>query len=266
MLELMDVRTKNLLSTLPSTASDDLVETTSNIIDAINGIKINTIKIGYNLARIRDDQLYITAGFESEIEYAEKIFGFKKSAAYSFMKLSDLFLNHEGGFISQKYEDYSTSQLEAMTPIPQHSIDRLIEEDKITPDMTVKAIKAVVKNEKERLKNIGKPQKAKNQKSENQKKASENKDTDLYVIKIGVNSLGNPYIKLIDNNDSPTEDIVTKINTTGLDDMINRITNLLNTQANVIIEKNKSYQDAIARYKEATAALSNEELADIMES
>ena len=268
-MELMETRTTNILKSLPETASTELYNCTENIVNAINDIKSNTVKIGYNLAQIRDTKSYQSAGYESEIEYAEKVFGFKKSAAYSFMKLSDLFLDEKGDFISETYNDYTPSQLEAMTSLPQHSVDRLQNDGKITPNMTVKAIKEVVKEEKDRLKNIGKPTKTKKEKTENQKKSAENKDIDLYTIKLGVNSIGNPYIKLVSTNitdGTATEDIITKIKIDGLTEMIAKINKLIDEQSNLLIEKHTAYEEAIERYKAATSALTEDELQDIIAS
>ena len=106
-------------------------------------------KVAAILTKIDDSKCYEQDGFESVHDYTNKVFGWKKANSYAMLKVGREYIDgktlesvlpHETG------NDYSTSQLQALLPLK--SVDtakELAEREEISPTMSVREIKEVVK-------------------------------------------------------------------------------------------------------------------------
>ena len=230
MLEIMNAKINETAIT-----SDALNTVTSEIKTCLDNIKANTLRIGYYLTKVRDNKLYEGQGFENEVEYGMVVFNFKKTAIYSFMKLADKFLDREGNFKYPEFEEYSPSQLEAMASIGANDAKKLIDSGKVSSEMSVKDVKAVVKDSKP-TKN------GKVVKTENQKSAAQPHDTMLYKINIGIDSLGNPFLTILDNTgETAIERRSTKTKAEHLQEYTELALKVISEQAEIIKEENALY-------------------------
>lgn len=145
-------------------------------------IKKSFAKIAVILVKIDESKCYEQDGFESVQDYANKVLGWKQANTYAMLKVGREYLD------SKTYEsvlphgetDYSTSQLQALLPLK--SVDKakeLAEHKEISPDMTVKAIKDVVKQYTGKSSNV-ESESEDTQESENE--ASEIVDVDFYKV------------------------------------------------------------------------------------
>lgn len=100
----------------------------------------SVIAIGYYLKCIRDDELYLEAGYTSIWEYAKDKYGFSKSNAARYMERNDKFsVDGNSPILAEEYREYSKSQLQEMLSLDD---DQLAQ---VSPDMTVKQIRELRK-------------------------------------------------------------------------------------------------------------------------
>ena len=100
----------------------------------------SVIAIGYYLKCIRDDELYLEAGYTSIWEYAKDKYGFSKSNATRYMERNDKFsVDGNSPILAEEYREYSKSQLQEMLSLDD---DQLAQ---VSPDMTVKQIRELRK-------------------------------------------------------------------------------------------------------------------------
>ena len=127
------------------------------VTNAINRIGASMRKNCYKLAgllyRVESERLFVDDGFTSTQEYAEKVFNIKKTTTYNLLTIGELYTDSDKGDASNlKHsgdKDFTLSQLSVMLPLEETEIRELTDTDKITPDMSVRAIKSVVKEYKE---------------------------------------------------------------------------------------------------------------------
>ncbi|MDD3253932.1 MAG: hypothetical protein PHV18_15415 [Lachnospiraceae bacterium] len=96
----------------------------------------NVISIGYYLKHIRDNELYLEAGYKDIWEYARERYGFSMSSASRYMTRNDKF--SQGGnspIMDERYREYSKSQLQEMLSLSDEQMSQ------VTPDMTVQQIR-----------------------------------------------------------------------------------------------------------------------------
>lgn len=106
-------------------------------------------KVAAILTKIDDSKCYEQDGFESVHDYTNKVFGWKKANSYAMLKVGREYIDgktlesvlpHETG------NDYSTSQLQALLPLKSvDTVKELAEREEISPAMSVREIKEVVK-------------------------------------------------------------------------------------------------------------------------
>lgn len=112
-------------------------------------IKKSFAKIATILVKIEDSKCYEADGYESVQDYALKVLGWKSANTYAMLKVGRDYLDPKTAESVLPHEtgnDYSTSQLQALLPLK--SVDTakdLAGNGEISPDMTVKEIKNVVK-------------------------------------------------------------------------------------------------------------------------
>ena len=112
-------------------------------------IKKNIFEVAFILSKIDEAKAYEEDGFKSAAEYAQKTFGFKKSAAYSLLKIGKEYTapTLESNLPHEPNNDFSTTQIEKVLPLKsRETVVELVESGEITPDMTCKEIEAVVKS------------------------------------------------------------------------------------------------------------------------
>lgn len=93
-------------------------------------------KIAIELNNIKTNELYTDIGYDDFSSFSEKYFGLSKSQASRLTAVAETFLRPEFG---GKYEKYSNSQLVEMLKANASQLAR------ISPDMTVRAIRDLIK-------------------------------------------------------------------------------------------------------------------------
>ena len=114
-------------------------------------LKMNFIAAGYYLKYIRDHEQFREDGYESIWEFAEDNYGIKKSTASRWMAMNDKF--SQGGnspILAEEFRSFEKSQLQEMLYLDDKQMET------VTPDMTVKEIREVRKQE-ESVKELKKP-------------------------------------------------------------------------------------------------------------
>ena len=132
-------------------ANEKLQNYTMRIFELTQATKRNLFEIAVLLNTINDENLYKTGGFNSIQEYAEKNFGYKKSMVYKMLDVAKKFIDfrENGGYVSRLIHediDYSVSQLMELNQVEFDTAKSLDENGVITPEMTTKEIREVVKN------------------------------------------------------------------------------------------------------------------------
>lgn len=126
----------------------NLITATKTIATAMNSVERNMYAIAATLAVVDDMKYYEADGFKNAAEYAEKVFGMKKSSAYNFIKIGREYVatNQIESNLPHDSVDFSTSQVIAMLPLKsREKAVELIEAGEITPTMTCEDIAETVK-------------------------------------------------------------------------------------------------------------------------
>lgn len=128
--------------------SADLKKSTEKIKRCGDNIRKNYIKIARELAIIDDTESYLDDGFESAIDYAGQIFSISKSTAYVLITIGREWINEDGERTALTTEgaDYSVSQIGVLLPLGVDKARELHDSEDISPAMSVRQIKAVVKD------------------------------------------------------------------------------------------------------------------------
>lgn len=113
--------------------------------------KRNMFEISARLLVIRNEKLFVDDGFKDVFDYAEKLFGYKKNMVYKLTTAAEKFIEQspEGkGYVSiliHDNADYTVSQLIELNGIEPETAVKLDKQEIISPDMTTKEIREVVK-------------------------------------------------------------------------------------------------------------------------
>ena len=115
-------------------------------------IKKSFARIATILVKIEDSKCYEADGFESVQDYALQVLGWKAANTYAMLSVGRNYLDprtYESVLPHEEGNDYSTSQLQALLPLKSvETAKQLAEHNEISPDMTVKELKKVVKDYK----------------------------------------------------------------------------------------------------------------------
>lgn len=112
--------------------------------------KQSFVTIGWYLKHIKDEELYKADGYANIYDFADNMFHISKSNVSRFMKLCESFsVNHDSPRLAVKYEDYDYSQLSEMLPMKPE------EQEKVTPDMTIRQIRKLKRGEKGKKRKSG---------------------------------------------------------------------------------------------------------------
>ena len=113
--------------------------------------KRNMFEISARLLVIRNENLFEDDGFKDVFDYAEKLFGYKKNMVYKLTTAAEKFIEQSPqgkGYVSiltHENEDYTVSQLIELNAIEPDTAVKLDELQVISPQMTTKEIREVVK-------------------------------------------------------------------------------------------------------------------------
>lgn len=108
----------------------------SNLQSAVRSV----IATGFYLKHIRDNELYLEAGYKNVNEYAMDRFGLSASATSRYITRNTRF--SRGGnspLIDDRFKDFSKSQLQEMLGMSDEQLEQ------VTPDMTVREIRSMVR-------------------------------------------------------------------------------------------------------------------------
>lgn len=127
-----------------------LKEVTTQIRQCGASIRRNFYKMAALLYKVQNERLFVNDGFMSAAEYAEKVFGFKKSLSYNLISVGEVYTAEDGKGSNLPHDgnkDYTSSQLKVILPYEETEVRRLADEETITPYMTVNALKKTLKRE-----------------------------------------------------------------------------------------------------------------------
>lgn len=145
---------------VPVFQNEYLAESVRKIIECSRNIVVNNFQIAYELASIKKLELYKEAGYESVADFAEKVFGFSKTSTSMAIKVAERYLINEGDriattFLDNTGTDFSFNQLIETLPLSERRVNSLVFDKKLRPTMTLKQIRAVVQEEKNKGINLG---------------------------------------------------------------------------------------------------------------
>lgn len=125
-----------------------LRKATERITARIHAIARNAYTIAGILAKIDETECYTEDGFKNVAEYAEALFGMKKSTTYEYIKIGRYYVANNESNLPHAEVDFTHKQVAALLPLKNR--DRaveLIEDGTITVDTPVSEIKKIVKAE-----------------------------------------------------------------------------------------------------------------------
>lgn len=129
--------------------SKELKKATAAIIKATDSAAKSLLKIASIMAEVDARELY-KDDFKSTVEYGEKVFGYKKSAVYNMVRVGRDYIDPETGksvLALENGQDFTFNQLARMLPLPSvEDAEKLVEEETITPKMSLREIEQVVKD------------------------------------------------------------------------------------------------------------------------
>lgn len=128
-----------------------LANHTKAIEKLMTATKRNMFEISARLLVIRNENLFEEDGFKDVFDYAERLFGYKKNMVYKLTTAAEKFIEQSPqgkGYVSiltHENEDYTVSQLIELNAIEPDTAIKLDELEVISPSMTTKEIREVVK-------------------------------------------------------------------------------------------------------------------------
>ena len=142
MEELTTITTQKLVN-------KELKDYTKKLKNCGDNIRKNYIKISFFLNEIEQTECYLDDGFEDTIDYASKVLNIQKTTTYNLLKIGKDFIAESGErtVLTDKGNDYGISQLQALLPVGVERAKELHNEGIITPDMSVRQIKQIIKEE-----------------------------------------------------------------------------------------------------------------------
>lgn len=128
-----------------------LASHTKAIEKLMTATKRNMFEISARLLVIRNENLFADDGFKDVFDYAERLFGYKKNMVYKLTTAAEKFIEQSPqgkGYVSiltHDDADYTVSQLIELNAIEPDTAVKLDELEVISPSMTTKEIREVVK-------------------------------------------------------------------------------------------------------------------------
>lgn len=124
-----------------------LATVTQSIIKKGNQISKNIYQIAKQLATVETNELYVDDGFKNASDYAEKVLGIKKSFANTLVRAGKDYIEKDGTNLPVEGDkDFTISQLQELMPLgDRDKVAHHVECGDVTPDMSTKKIREVVK-------------------------------------------------------------------------------------------------------------------------
>lgn len=145
----LDVKMDNLVN-------ERLKEQTIKISSLLDGAKYNLYEVAMRLLVIKTEELYKDDNFTDIYDYTKKVFGYGKNMTYKMVKTAETLVEENKGvyrsIICHDDSDYSMSQLFELGTLAPKEVVELDADGAITPSMTTKEIREVVKDTKEMTK------------------------------------------------------------------------------------------------------------------
>lgn len=107
---------------------------TKRIKEKIDDVFKNYLSIGYLLLEAKNNNIFEVNKYKDIYEYASKEFELSSTTTKNVMHIVSRFCD-EDGYLLEKYQDYSFSNLVELLPVPDSDID------KFKPTMTVKSVR-----------------------------------------------------------------------------------------------------------------------------
>lgn len=117
----------------------------NNIKKAYQTMQKSAFTISANIAKIASEPKRLEAlGYKDIVDFGQQVLNLEKSQTYAFVSIGKRFTKNG---VCKIGDNFSLSQLQALLPIKNDKkLDELLAAKKITADMSVRQIKAVVKN------------------------------------------------------------------------------------------------------------------------
>lgn len=136
--------------------NERLREQTAKITSLLDGAKYNLYEVAMRLLVIQDEELYKDDGFVNIYDYTKKVFGYGKNMTYKMITTAKTLVEQKGeeyrSIICHDDCDYSMSQLFELGTLAPKDVVELDADGAISPSMTTKQIREVVKDTKEMMK------------------------------------------------------------------------------------------------------------------
>lgn len=112
-------------------------------------IRENYLKIARELFEIESTECYLDDGFTDTQDFASKVLNIQKTTCYNLIAIGRDFLNEDGTrtALTEKGNDYGVSQLQILLPLGVTKAKELHDDEVISPDMSVRQLKEVIKSE-----------------------------------------------------------------------------------------------------------------------
>lgn len=121
---------------------------TQNILTYSYNMRANALRIAATMAIILENKDELLTEFDGSFEkFGRQVLGLKRSQSFSYAQVGREFLDASGSAKLYQPENarYTMTQLQALLPLKFDGAQELAIEGEISPDMTVKEIKDVVK-------------------------------------------------------------------------------------------------------------------------
>lgn len=197
------IYTDNNVKVIPTFQNEELRVATEKIVEFIRGAGINYFKIAVQLKLVKDLELYKEDGFESVYDYAERVFGYSKTSVVRMIKTANLYLSQDGSstIFLKEGKDFGISQLRELLSLPKSEVIDLVEEGKITPEMTKDQIREAVKAKKSKVIDISEEEKSDNSSTVESDNLSA--ETPLQAAQIALESTSDSLV--VSNYQTPSE-------------------------------------------------------------
>lgn len=207
------VFTDDNMRVIPSFHNEELRVATERIVEFIRGAGINYFKIAVQLKLIKDLELYKEDGFVSVYDYAERVFGYSRTSVVRMIKTANLYLEKDGSstIFLKEGKDFGISQLRELLSLPKSEVIDLVEEGKITPEMTKDQIREAVKAKKSKVIDISEEENDENdenveEKSDNILDSSISSSVDNLSVETPLQAAQNALGSLSNSSEKPVEE------------------------------------------------------------
>lgn len=142
----MDIVLSNQQTNL---TNKELIKITTKIRAAGAAIAKNMYSVAALLSEVADKKLYADDGFKNVADYAEQVFGFKRSTAYMLAKVGREYTQNNRSILTEVGEtDFTVHQVAELLPLEKEQAQELVDGGRVSPEMPVAEIRKVVREVK----------------------------------------------------------------------------------------------------------------------